>query len=175
MSQHCAPHWLPLEGKAFCDHHLLFVCSLVISVCCVRRKLPTASCLRLFILKSAEEQRAANLSWIRSLPGNFQTQSLEAIVTVGIPLFLGVCEEGELLSGPRTKLPRAVAGWSGWGGRGGPEVGGDLNIARGPAIANSACHPSGLARPPQGPGWAVLRLRHRHRHRASLSRDQPDL
>lgn len=103
MSQHCAPHWFPLEGKAFCDHHLLFVCSLVISVCRVRRKLPTASCLllRLFILKSAEEQRAANLSLIRSLPGNFQTQSLAAIVTVGIPLFLGVCEEGELLSGPR--------------------------------------------------------------------------
>lgn len=119
-------HRFPLEGKAFCDHHLLFVCSLVISVCCVLRKLPTASCLllRLFILKPAEEQRAVKLSLMRSLPGNFQTQSLEAIVTVKIPLCLGVCDEGELPSGPQQiatqRVPGRVVRW-GWERRGGPE------------------------------------------------------
>lgn len=101
------------------------MCSLVISVCCVLRRLPTASCrlLRLFILKPAEEQRAVKFSLIRSLPGNFQTQSLEAIVTVKISLFLGVCEEGELLSGPQQIATQRVIArvvWMGLG-RGGPE------------------------------------------------------
>lgn len=51
-----------------------FMCSLVFSIYCVPRNLHTASrlLLRLFILNSAEEQKAVEkLLFITSLPGNF--------------------------------------------------------------------------------------------------------
>lgn len=63
-----------LREACFVTTYQSFTCSLVFSIYCVPRNLHTASrlLLRLFILNSAEEQRAVEkLLFITSLPGNF--------------------------------------------------------------------------------------------------------
>ena len=62
------------KGSCFVTTDQSLTCSLVFSVYCVPRNLHTASrlLLQLFILNSAEEQKAVEkLLFITSLPGNF--------------------------------------------------------------------------------------------------------